>query len=119
MSLVENKLFDYQDLTPDKVAFILHEYRVIDVREPEEFGGPTGHLKCAESIPMATIPRKLWYWDRALPLLVICQSGKRSEYVCKQLVTAGFTKISNLKGGMLAWNEACGFAPKSSVEVLR
>jgi rhodanese-related sulfurtransferase len=110
MSTLTTELFDIQELTPNDVAFVLNDYRVIDVRSAREFEGPLGHLTCAESIPVSQVPKKLWYWDRDKPLLVVCHSGTRSERVCKILVTAGFTKVANLTGGMLAWNDACGFA---------
>ena len=101
--------FDFVETTPQEIAFKLDTFRVIDVREPEEFDGPLGHLASAESIPVSSVARKIWHWNKTEPVLVVCRSGKRSEAVCKQLVTASFTHVTNLTGGMLAWNEGCNY----------
>jgi len=36
-------------------------------------------------------------------IIVICQRGIRSETACKQLTLAGFEKVRNLKGGLIAY----------------
>jgi hypothetical protein len=38
--------------------------------------------------------------------LLVCRSGVRSEKAAGQLVAMGFTRVMNLRGGMLAWNTA-------------
>ena len=40
------------------------------------------------------------------PLLLVCRSGKRSLDACQRLSAVGVTDVTNLAGGMLAWNEA-------------
>jgi rhodanese-related sulfurtransferase len=37
---------------------------------------------------------------------MICRSGARSAQACRSLVALGFTRVMNLRGGMLAWNQA-------------
>ncbi|MED1563912.1 rhodanese-like domain-containing protein, partial [Alkalihalobacillus alcalophilus] len=37
-------------------------------------------------------------------VVVICQSGMRSNKASKVLRKMGFKKITNVKGGMSAWN---------------
>jgi len=34
---------------------------------------------------------------------VYCRSGARSANACMQMGTMGFTKLTNLKGGILGW----------------
>ncbi len=36
-------------------------------------------------------------------VIVICQSGMRSQKASKMLKKLGFTKVTNVKGGMSAW----------------
>jgi len=34
----------------------------------------------------------------------VCRSGRRSRSIAEALVSKGFTDVSNLTGGMIAWN---------------
>lgn len=43
--------------------------------------------------------------DIDTPLLVYCDVGTRSKYVCKQLVKREFNYVYNLKGGIVKWNK--------------
>lgn len=85
-----------------KEGFIL-----IDVREPyehQEFnvGG--------KLIPLGTItsaiPELETYKDKEV--VVYCRSGQRSGMAQQLLQKAGFTKVFNLKGGVIAWAEVYG-----------
>ena len=44
--------------------------------------------------------------DTSRPVAVICRSGMRSGRAAKQLAQAGFTDVSNVRGGMMAWTAA-------------
>jgi rhodanese-related sulfurtransferase len=41
--------------------------------------------------------------DRTAPYFVYCQSGNRSAGACQYLAREGFTSITNLAGGLMAW----------------
>lgn len=76
------------------------DFQLIDVREPYEadiceIGGAL--------IPMAEIPNNLDEISKEVPVIVHCRSGKRSGNIVAFLETQGFTNISNLEGGILAW----------------
>lgn len=78
--------------------------RLLDVREELEFhtfniGG--------ENIPLGKLPAALedLDWDTEAEVVVICQRGLRSETGCRILAMAGFSNISNLTGGLLAWRK--------------
>lgn len=81
---------------------------VVDVREPEEFVGELGHIEGALPIPLDTLQKRLpkltGYVDR--DLVLVCRAGARSASACAMLRQAGFPKVENLEGGMLAWVEA-------------
>lgn len=81
---------------------------VIDVREPEEFVGELGHIEGALLVPLDALerrlPKLLGYTDREL--LVVCRAGARSATASAMLRRAGFGKVYNLAGGMLAWVKA-------------
>lgn len=80
--------------------------RLVDVREPPEFNGLLGHIEGAELIPLATIEDAARDWPRDAHLLMVCRSGGRSGKAAAQLAGMGFTRVMNLRGGMLAWNAA-------------
>ena len=73
---------------------------VLDVREPHEYAicNIGGHL-----IPLGTLPQRLGELDPKREMVVHCRSGVRSMQACEFLVANGFTKVSNLAGGILAW----------------
>ncbi len=80
--------------------------RLIDVREPDEFVGELGHLPGAVLVPMATLADASTGWNKDEEYLLICRSGGRSGVSAQAMVRAGFSKVVNLSGGMLAWNAA-------------
>lgn len=75
---------------------------VIDVREPMEYVG--GHIPGSHNIPLsrlgsATLPSG--------PLVLVCQSGNRSEKGLPELMREGHPRpLADLEGGMSAWQQA-------------
>ena len=80
-------------------------YRIIDVREQTEFEGPLGHIPGSELIPLATLKDTAHSWKREQPLLLVCRSGFRSNVACEVLKGMSFLDVTNLSGGIIAWNE--------------
>ncbi len=77
---------------------------LIDVREPyehQEFnvGG--------KLIPMGNFPGAMNDLEehRRQEIVVYCRSGRRSGIIKEMMAQAGFEKVRNLEGGMLAWKE--------------
>ncbi len=79
---------------------------VLDVREESEVRG--GKIKGAKHIPLAQLKTRMVELDSAKekPLLVYCRSGNRSAHACNVLTKTGFQDVSNLAGGMMAWESA-------------
>jgi sulfur-carrier protein adenylyltransferase/sulfurtransferase len=75
---------------------------ILDVREPHEFQicNLNGHL-----IPLGELPRRVHELDSSREIVAHCRSGKRSAEAVDFLRKAGFRKILNLKGGILAWSD--------------
>ena len=90
-------------ITAGTVTFIL------DVRTPEEYDGPLGHIEGARLIPVQELAQRLGELadvkDR--PIFMICRSGGRSARATRMLLDAGFQAI-NIAGGMQAWHELVG-----------
>jgi rhodanese-related sulfurtransferase len=77
--------------------------QLIDVRSAEEYQHD-GHIHGAKLIPLPTLSARLHEIDRDTPVVVICRSGNRSQTAAELLVRHGYTKVSNMHGGMLAWH---------------
>jgi glyoxylase-like metal-dependent hydrolase (beta-lactamase superfamily II)/rhodanese-related sulfurtransferase len=81
----------------------LRAVQIVDVREPDEFNGPLGHVPGAVLIPLGKLSAKTEELEKAKPLVVVCRSGARSAQATLMLGKAGFDKVANLSGGMLRW----------------
>jgi len=81
---------------------------VLDVREPEEFTSPLGHIRGALLVPLDALahrlPKLIGYSEREV--VVVCRAGARSASAGGILQAAGFRSVKNLDGGMLAWAQA-------------
>jgi rhodanese-related sulfurtransferase len=74
---------------------------LLDVREPWEW--ETCHLDGSTHIVMHTIPARIDELDEDAEIVCICHHGARSMQVAAFLERNGFSKISNLTGGIHAW----------------
>jgi glyoxylase-like metal-dependent hydrolase (beta-lactamase superfamily II)/rhodanese-related sulfurtransferase len=81
----------------------LREVQIVDVREPDEFNGPLGHVPGAKLIPLGTLAGACGELSRDKPLVTVCRSGARSAQATVLLGKAGFDQVANLSGGMLRW----------------
>jgi len=75
---------------------------ILDVREPHEY--QICNLK-GQLIPLGELPRRVHELDSSREIVAHCRSGKRSAEAVDFLRKAGFRKIHNLKGGILAWSD--------------
>src|SRR5258705_7528136 len=73
---------------------------VLDVREPHEYQicNIGGHL-----IPLGDLPKRVNELDSSQEIVAHCRSGVRSAKAVDFLRQAGFKKVHNLAGGILAW----------------
>jgi molybdopterin/thiamine biosynthesis adenylyltransferase/rhodanese-related sulfurtransferase len=94
------------DITAPELAQRMKEdnhLRLLDVREPHEL--QISHLEGATLIPLGQLAARLSELDSAEEMVVFCKSGTRSARALELLVSAGFRKVKNLKGGINAWAE--------------
>lgn len=94
-------------ITCEALAATMEPFLLIDVRQPEEFTGPLGHIQGARLIPLGTLPHRLHELEafRAHPVVTTCKAGGRSNQAATLLLDAGFTDVRSLTGGMGRWNE--------------
>ena len=80
---------------------------LLDVREEEEYSDELGHIHGSRLIPLKQVPAKAVELGelKNSEVVAICRAGVRSSTAAAILTGLGFEHVSNLKGGMLAWNE--------------
>lgn len=102
-----NKASNVKTVNTDQFSqlLLLDEVQLVDVRTAEEY--QSGHIENAVNIDvqMEDFQKKAAKLDKNRPVLVYCRSGKRSSSAASKLEDMGFTRIVNLDGGMLAWEE--------------
>ncbi|MDX2008036.1 MAG: rhodanese-like domain-containing protein [Meiothermus sp.] len=77
---------------------------VLDVRAADEFG--SGHIPGAQNLHAGRVMGQLERIPRDRPVIVQCQGGDRSSTAISALMAAGFHNLSNLTGGIRAWEQA-------------
>jgi len=88
-------------------AMINHDDAIVlDVRSMAEF--KDGHIVNAINIPLNGLANNVKQIEkhRDKPIVTVCRSGSRSGSACAILRKHGFENVKNLRGGMLAWENA-------------
>lgn len=105
------QLSDVRQLLPGEVAALLAAAKpalLLDVREPDEYCGDLGHVAGSVLVPLEDLAQRAQAfegWKRKV-VITICRAGVRSTTAAAILTSLGFEQVSNMKGGMLAWNDA-------------
>jgi rhodanese-related sulfurtransferase len=77
---------------------------ILDVRGPDEFDGPLGHIEGARNVPLTELSRHVPEIGRETgPIVVVCLTDKRSSQAAAALAAAGVREVAVLRGGMRAW----------------
>lgn len=105
------QLNQVRQLSPQEVSSQLADSSkpvLLDVREPEEFSGELGHIAGSTLIPLKELPARAGELAsvKDKDIVAICRSGVRSTTAAAILTGLGFEHVSNLRGGMLDWNDA-------------
>ena len=77
---------------------------VLDVREPREFR--RSHIPEAQSLPLSTLLTHGLALANDRPVVLVCQSGRRSRRAAAVLRDLGYSDVSLVEGGMQAWEAA-------------
>ncbi|KFL52933.1 MULTISPECIES: rhodanese-like domain-containing protein [Burkholderia] len=93
----------FWEIDPQWLEDHLPAVQVVDVREPDEFTGPLGHLPGAMPIPLGELAARTDEIARDRPVVTVCRAGGRSAQANVILQKAGFDTVANLGGGMLRW----------------
>jgi sulfur dioxygenase len=69
----------------------LNAVHVLDVREPDEFTGPLGHIRGATLLPLGELAARARELPKDKPIVAVCRAGSRSAHATAILGKAGFS----------------------------
>jgi adenylyltransferase/sulfurtransferase len=79
------------------------KFLLLDVREPHEY--LICNIPGAKLIPLGEVPQRIHELDSLQDIVVHCKSGVRSGKAADFLRQAGFKRVKNMKGGIIAWSD--------------
>jgi glyoxylase-like metal-dependent hydrolase (beta-lactamase superfamily II)/rhodanese-related sulfurtransferase len=91
------------EIDPHGLEEHAQDVQILDVREPDEFNGPLGHIAGAILIPLGELAGRVGELSRERPIVAVCRAGSRSAQAISILLQNKFTDVANLAGGMLRW----------------
>ncbi|MGE3173132.1 MAG: rhodanese-like domain-containing protein [Planctomycetota bacterium] len=94
----------YRDLDPADAQRALQQdptLKLLDVRTDYEHR--SHRLPGAVLLPVQELAMRADELDAGANWLVYCEHGRRSVFACEMLEQAGFTQVTNLRGGMANW----------------
>jgi uncharacterized membrane protein YdjX (TVP38/TMEM64 family)/rhodanese-related sulfurtransferase len=79
---------------------------VLDVRQPDEFNSPPGHLPHAVNVPLAELTdRTPDLAQLKRPIIVVCKTDRRSARAAAELLASGLNDVAVLRGGTDGWHQ--------------
>jgi rhodanese-related sulfurtransferase len=73
----------------------------LDVRQPDEW--TQSHIQGATLIPLGDLPNRLKEVPKDKMVIVVCRTGVRAEQGRNILLSAGYTQVARMTGGITAW----------------
>jgi phage shock protein E len=95
---------NYIPVSEAKIKVDSGEFFILDVRTREEYD--EGHIANAILIPSTDISGRLDEVPKDMPILVYCQTSRRSAISSQVLADNGFSEVYNMEGGIVAWQNA-------------
>ncbi|MGQ9660353.1 MAG: rhd_2599 family sulfurtransferase [Thermochromatium sp.] len=74
---------------------------LVDIRTPAEVA--QGMIPRALQLPMHLIPLRMGEIPKDRDVVIYCRSGARSYQACAYLMQQGYSRVLNLRGGIIAW----------------
>lgn len=95
----------FDQITPTGVSEKLargENFRFVDVREPLEYA--IASVPGAELIPLGAFVEASMSMEKSQEVVVMCHHGIRSARACEFLVSQGFSRVTNVIGGIDRWS---------------
>ncbi|WP_216828575.1 rhodanese-like domain-containing protein [Alkalihalobacterium elongatum] len=74
----------------------------IDVREVDEYEDK--HVAGMTNIPLSRLASEYTQLPKDKEIVIFCRSGNRSMQAANFLYEQGYTKVTNVSGGILSWD---------------
>jgi rhodanese-related sulfurtransferase len=98
----------YKMLSPAQLTQLINRENalVIDVSPHADY--ERGHILGAKNVLMSQFgpEHKDIAKAKDQPIAIVCRSGQNAAIAAEKLTRAGFTNVSVLEGGMMAWTQA-------------
>ena len=79
---------------------------LLDVRQPDEFTAPPGHLPSAVNVPLGELTGRMSELaQRKQPIVVVCKTDRRSARAAAELLASGLKDVAVLRGGTDGWHQ--------------
>jgi rhodanese-related sulfurtransferase len=79
---------------------------LLDVRQPDEFTAPPGHLPGAVNVPLAELGERTFDLAQGKqPIVVVCKTDRRSARAAAELSAAGIKNVAVLRCGTDDWHQ--------------
>jgi sulfur-carrier protein adenylyltransferase/sulfurtransferase len=94
------------DISPRELATRIErgdDIQLVDVREEWEW--QIARIPGARLIPLGMLEDEASTLDPKREVVLMCKSGVRSLHAAEELADAGFSKLTNLSGGILRWSQ--------------
>lgn len=107
LEAIDLRATGYEEVTSAQAAEFIDavDPLILDVRTPREYRA--AHIPNAQLLPVQTFRREIATLqrrvDRDQPIFVYCQTGNRSTVAARMLIDAGFTRVVNLRRGIVEW----------------
>lgn len=93
------------EIDPEWVAEHFADVQIVDVRLRDEMDERLGRIASARLVPLNELRERLGEIAADRPVVAVCHAGMRSGQATVILRQAGFTRVANMRGGMLQWHQ--------------
>ncbi|MCB0497647.1 MAG: rhodanese-like domain-containing protein [Cyclobacteriaceae bacterium] len=77
----------------------------VDVREKDELERVSYDMPNVVNIPLSQFEHRFHLLSKEADLIIVCRTGRRSGIVTEFLNNKGYTKVRNLLGGIVQWED--------------
>jgi uncharacterized membrane protein YdjX (TVP38/TMEM64 family)/rhodanese-related sulfurtransferase len=79
---------------------------LLDVRQPDEFTAPPGHLPRAINVPLAELADRIpELAEHKRSIVIVCKTDRRSARAATEMLAAGLKDVAVLRGGTDGWHQ--------------
>ncbi len=109
MNIVKSATAAYKVVNVNQLTHLINRENgvVVDIRTKDEY--KSGHITDSVHILPSDIKAGNFASlenHKSDPIIIVCKTGQTAQESANLLAKAGFTNVSLLKSGLIAWNEA-------------